>query len=169
MYAVNHLPKRNLDDSPTGCCPRFDPKGWDGETFQFDDKPFVKVVTRSFLHIPINMNSVMKKTMQILHAAGADKDDEYIMLSYDASPWKSEHYISVDRPVDGLENVKLTGTYLAKVFEGQFRDAGKWYRELVDYVKSRGKQPAKLYFSYTTCPGCAKVYGKNYVLGLAQV
>jgi hypothetical protein len=27
----------------------------------------------------------------------------------------------------------------------------------------------KLYFSYTTCPACAKAYGKNYVVLFAQV
>ena len=27
----------------------------------------------------------------------------------------------------------------------------------------------RLFFYYTTCPRCAKQYGKNYVVGLAQV
>jgi hypothetical protein len=37
------------------------------------------------------------------------------------------------------------------------------------YVASRQKKLEKLYFFYTTCPKCAKHYGKNYVVLLAQV
>jgi hypothetical protein len=38
-----------------------------------------------------------------------------------------------------------------------------------EYVKSRGREVKKLYFYYTTCPKCAKKYGKNYVVLLAEV
>lgn len=38
-----------------------------------------------------------------------------------------------------------------------------------DYVASKDKSLQKLYFFYTTCPKCAKHYGKNYVVLLAQV
>jgi len=38
-----------------------------------------------------------------------------------------------------------------------------------NYVKSKNKDLKKLYFYYTTCPKCAKIYGKNYVVLLAQV
>ena len=37
------------------------------------------------------------------------------------------------------------------------------------YVKSQGKELKKMYFFYTTCPACAKVYGKNYTVILAAV
>lgn len=169
MYAVNRLPKRDMAAPLTGCCPKFEPQAWDGQTFQFDNKLFVKVVTRSFLHVPLNMNSVMKKTMQAINAAGAGGSDEYVMLSYDTSPWKSEHYLSVDKAVPGAQMVRLSGTYLGKVFEGPFSDAGKWYNQLADYVKTKGKTLVKIYFGYATCPRCAKIYGKNYVVGFAQI
>jgi hypothetical protein len=42
-------------------------------------------------------------------------------------------------------------------------------REMAEYVKVRGKEMKKLYFSYTTCSRCAKVYGKNYVVLFARV
>jgi len=38
-----------------------------------------------------------------------------------------------------------------------------------DYVKSRDREMEKLYFYYTTCPKCAKHYGKNFVVGFARV
>jgi hypothetical protein len=40
---------------------------------------------------------------------------------------------------------------------------------MTKYVQSKGKEPKKLYFFYTTCPRCAKVYGKNYTVLLAAV
>ncbi len=45
---------------------------------------------------------------------------------------------------------------------------GKWAVEMKQYVENKGKQLLKLYFSYTTCPKCAKAYGKNYVVLFAQ-
>ena len=32
-----------------------------------------------------------------------------------------------------------------------------------------GRQPGRIYHFYTTCPRCAKYYGKNYTVLLAQV
>ncbi|MCX6002853.1 MAG: hypothetical protein NTX46_00125 [Chloroflexi bacterium] len=63
----------------------------------------------------------------------------------------------------------LSGTYLTKVFEGPYKDIGKWAKTMDDYVKSKGKIIKKLYFSYTTCPKCAKAYGKNYMVLFAQI
>ena len=115
------------------------------------------------------MNSVMKKAMQAIDAAGARKSDEYIMLSDEVSPWKCNHYISLDKEVPGADLTYLSGIYLAKVFEGPFQNAPDWHKELIDYVRSRGAKLLKTYFSYTTCPRCAEFYGKNYVVGFAQI
>jgi NMD protein affecting ribosome stability and mRNA decay len=37
------------------------------------------------------------------------------------------------------------------------------------FVKAKGRQLDTTYFFYTTCPRCAKHYGKNYVVGVAKV
>ena len=37
------------------------------------------------------------------------------------------------------------------------------------YVAEKKREIKKLYFFYTTCPKCAKKYGKNYVVILMQV
>jgi hypothetical protein len=58
---------------------------------------------------------------------------------------------------------------MTAVFEGPFRDAGKWHQTMLDKAKDAGKEPGKVYFFYTTCPNCAKVYGKNYVVGFVEV
>ena len=38
-----------------------------------------------------------------------------------------------------------------------------------DLVRARGSEPKAVYFFYTTCPDCAKAYGQNYVVGVAQI
>lgn len=87
--AVNHVPKLS-NDNPTGCCPRFNPKEWDGKTFEFKAKPFVRMTTRSFLYMPLNLGSQMTRTWAAIVEAKADTD-EFVALSYDRSPWQAEH------------------------------------------------------------------------------
>jgi hypothetical protein len=55
------------------------------------------------------------------------------------------------------------------MFFGPYQNAGKWAQEMQAYVKGQGKELKKLYFFYTTCPKCAKAYGKNYVVLFAQI
>ena len=62
----------------------------------------------------------------------------------------------------------ISGTFLSKVFEGPFRNMRSWIEEMRGFMKAKGKEVRKLYFYYTTCPKCAKQYGKNYVVILAQ-
>ena len=68
------LPKYSLDNRETGCCPRFDPVPWDGEEFVFHERLFVLAKTVNFMHIPLNIGSVMKRTWQkILDAGGCTR------------------------------------------------------------------------------------------------
>ncbi|MDP3965151.1 MAG: hypothetical protein Q8Q20_05890 [bacterium] len=165
---TNQLPVMNMDKSETGCCPRFNPEGWETELI-FDNKKFVKAKTRSFFHIPLNMGSVFKKVSANIEKAGAFPDDHYLTLTHDPSAWKSEHFFAVTKDVPAEEVTTLSGHYLTKVFEGSFQHAGKWAMEMDVYVKNRGQEIKKLYFFYTTCPRCLKVYGKNYVVAFAEV
>ncbi len=65
--------------------------------------------------------------------------------------------------------MSISGTFLCKVFEGPYSNIRKWSEEMKAFVESRAKRLKKLYFYYTTCPKCAKKYGKNYVAILAEV
>lgn len=163
------LPTCGMDNSATGCCPRFEPDGWDGEEFEFREWLFVRTTTVNFLHIPLNMGSMIKRTWAKIEQAEAVPKDAFLMLSTDPSPWRGEHYFLVTREVSGSQMVRLSGLHLTKVFEGPYRDAGKWARDMERYVQSQGKTLKTLYFFYTTCPKCAKVYGKNYVVAFAAV
>lgn len=61
----------------------------------------------------------------------------------------------------------LSGTFLTRVYEGPYRNMRKWIGEMKSFVQGKGKALRKLLFFYTTCPKCAKKYGKNYVVLLA--
>jgi len=156
------------EKSETGCCPRFNPEPWDGKEVTFKDKLFLKEHMRTFLHIPLGFGKVMVKSMERIKAADA-LAPEPLMLYDDTSLWGADLYIAVSKDVPGARMEKISGTFLSKVFEGPFQNAGKWLKEMNEYVKSKGKEPKKIYFFYTTCPGCAKVYGKNYTVTLAKV
>jgi hypothetical protein len=122
----------------------------------------------SFLHIPLNMGGKIVKNMALIEKAGA-KAEHQLMLTDENSLWGSDIYIDVAGVVPGAQMAELSGKFLTKVFEGPYKNAGQWAKEMAEYVKSQGRTMTKLYFSYTTCPKCAKAYGKNYVVLFAQI
>jgi hypothetical protein len=154
--------------SETGCCPRFNPELWDEKEITFDNKLFIKDHVTSFFHIPLNFGKVMVKNMELIKKADA-LAPEPLMLSDDKSMWGSDIYIAVTKDVPGAEIVRISGTYLTKVFEGHYKNAPNWANQMKYYVASKAKGIKKMYFFYTTCPKCAEYYGKNYTVILAQI
>jgi hypothetical protein len=75
----------------------------------------------------------------------------------------------VSKPVAGADMVNVSGDFLTKVFEGPYANIRTWCDEMKRHVAQRGRTLDTLYFFYTTCPKCAKYYGKNYVVGVAKV
>jgi len=157
-----------LYDSETGCCKRFDPAPWDAKEVKWKDKLFLKDHVTSIFHIPLNIDSVMARDMEKIAKAGA-LAPEPVMLFDEKSLWGSDIYIAVSKEVPGARMERISGTFLTKVFEGGYPDMGKWIKEMEAYVASEKKQMKKMYFFYTTCPNCAKAYGKNYVVIVAQI
>ena len=165
---TNATPAFDKTDNPTGCCPRFHPGPWKGQELHFQDKRFVRASTVSLFHVPLNMENVFARTWKAIEEAHASSGS-FLVLSHDDSAWHAEHLFAVDRDVPGAEMVRLSGTFLTKVFEGPYSAVGRWSEEMEAEVKARGRRLDALYFFYTTCPRCAKVYGKNYVVGVARV
>lgn len=153
---------------PTGCCDPFDPKQWEDKEIVWKNKIFVKDHVTSFLHIPLNMTKKIIKNMELIEKAKA-KSPYQLMLTDEKSLWGADIYIDVAKDVPGAQMAKISGTFLTKVFEGPYQNAGKWAQEMEQYVKNKNKDMKKLYFSYTTCPKCAKTYGKNYVVLFAKI
>jgi effector-binding domain-containing protein len=156
------------ENAETGCCPRFNPEPWDKKEVTFKDKLFIKDHVTSFLHIPLNFGKVMVRNMERIAKAGA-LAPEPILLSDENSLWGADIYIAVSKDVPGAEMVKVSGTFLTQVFEGPYKNIRQWVKQMTDYVREQRKELKKLYFFYTTCPKCAKYYGKNYVVLLAQI
>jgi hypothetical protein len=156
------------ENAEKGCCPRFNPEPWDKKEVTFKDKLFIKDHVTSFLHIPLNFGKVMVRNMEKISQAQA-LPAEPLMLSDGNSLWGEDIYIAVAKDVPGAEMIKVSGTFLTQVFEGPYKNIHQWVRQMTDYVRQKGKEMKKLYFFYTTCPKCAKYYGKNYVVLLAQI
>ncbi|MEK7160489.1 MAG: hydrolase [Patescibacteria group bacterium] len=152
----------------TGCCEPFNPEPWQEKEIIWKDKIFVKDHVMSFLHIPLNFGQKVVKNMELIEKASA-KAPYQLMLTDEKSLWGADIYIDVAKDVPGAEMATLSGTFLTKVFEGPYQNVGKWAKEMEQYVKLKNRESKKLYFSYTTCPKCAKAYGKNYVVLFAQI
>ncbi len=159
-------------DNQNTCCPKFDPSIWDEKEFIWQDKLFIKDSIPTFFHMPLPsmVGSVMTKLWNIAKDAEAAPDiKDFLCLVYDPSAWKSEYYISVNKEVPNVENVKLTGTFITKVFDGPYSDVPRWIKQMDAYLQANEKQAKKYYFYYTTCPKCAKIYEHNYVVLFAEI
>jgi len=152
----------------TGCCKPFKPGPWDEKTIKMKDKLFVRDHVRSFLHIPLNMNKVMIRNVEKIGKQKAWPKVR-LMLSDEKSLWGSDIYIAVTKDIPDSEMVEMSGTFMTKVFEGEYKEIGTWIKQMENYVMARGKELKHMYFFYTTCPACAKAYGKNYVVLLAKI
>ena len=106
--------------------------------------------------------------MEKIKTAGALAPEPF-MFTDENSLWGADVFIAVGKVVPGAVMEKISGTFMSKVFEGPYKDAGKWAKEMDKYVRSKGKDPEKIYFFYTTCPKCAEYYGKNYTVLLAKI
>ncbi|WP_068109524.1 hydrolase [Tropicimonas marinistellae] len=166
---TNQVPHYDDSVNPTACCPKFNPDGWDGAELHFENKPFLRAQTRSAMHIPLNIGKVFARVDAHMKDAGGWDTSNMIILSRDISPWKSEHFFSTDETVADEEMTTLTGDFVTKVFEGPYKDARHWIEEMRKIAAERGKEPKEIFFFYTTCPKCAKHYGKNYVVGVVQI
>ena len=166
---INETPFNDQSDNSTGCCPRFNAKGWDGQILHFEDKPFLRATTRSLAHVPINMGKVFSRVLGKIEAAKAADPEHSIVMSRDLSAFAGEHLFAVTAEVPGEEKITLSGDYLTKVFEGPFSKVGAWHGEMQALAKAKGRAANAVWFYYTTCPKCAKIYGRNPVVGLVEL
>ena len=159
---------QNSNQEP--CCPKFNPELWDEKTHIWQDKLFIQDEVKQLFHMPLNMSKVISRMWKKVQDAGAATSmEEFLMLAYDPSPWKSEIYINVTKEVPDAKNVKLSGTHISKVFDGPYNAVPIWIKVMDQFLASKQKKLKKYYFYFTTCPKCAKIYGKNYVVAFAEV
>jgi len=155
------------------CCPKFNPKKWDEKTFSWKNKLFIKESIPTFFHIPFppmigkkitNMSNLAEKSKKSL-----SKKDEILILFNDPSAFKSVIYFSVTGKIENANNVSISGTFIAKVFNGDYKDVPKFIKQMNKYLKNKGKIAKDYYLHYAYCPTCVKKYGNNYVIIFAKV
>jgi hypothetical protein len=150
------------------CCPEFNPIPWDDQTFQWDNKRFIKDSVFTLFYMPMTFGKVMRRFDKKVTKAEATMVD-WLCLSDHTSKWNMDLYLAVDKEVPDAENVTLSGKFYSKVYEGPFKDTGKWCKDFEELAKAKGFTIQKWYMWYTTCPKCAKKYGKNYVVVMGRV
>lgn len=152
----------------TGCCKPFAPKPWDGKVVSFADSLFVERSVLQLVFIPLNMDSVMREIMDKVFAAKAQPLLP-VMLYENTSPFTAKIHIRVSKPIAGEKTHHMKGRFLSKVYEGDYSKTGSWMSDFKQWAGKKGADTRKIYSFYTTCPACAKAYGKNYVVLLSPI
>lgn len=150
------------------CCPRFDPLGWDGKIFEWHDKRFIKDTVKTFLFMPINFGQVMKRLDRLVTNAEANSP-ELLCISDHSSKSNMDVYLAVDREIPNANNISLSGTFFSAAFEGDYKNTGAWCKDFERQARDRNLLIKKMYMWYTTCPKCAKKYGKNYTVIIGEI
>lgn len=150
------------------CCPEFDPSLWDDKLIEWNKKPFVRTSIRTFFYMPLGFGKAMTRLQEKIEKSKSTLLDNMI-LSYSESKWSMDLFLAVDKEVVNADNVALSGKYYFKVYEGSFNKTGKWMEDFNKVLTEKGYKTKKIYMWYTTCPKCAKKYGKNYVVAVAKL
>ncbi|KAL7432904.1 hypothetical protein ACHAXH_001918 [Discostella pseudostelligera] len=171
------------DHTEDVCCPKFDLNSYNNDgsgnpykLLTWNDKPFVKDGTWCILYVPLAFGRAVVRVMKQISDAGAEPPKSDVMILSDCtSPWYTNIYVSTTKDdVPGVEVQKISGTFLAKAYEGDYSNMGKWATETKELVKTskmsaEDVEKMQIYFYYPTCPKCAKKYGNNYVVVLAKL
>ncbi|OGC12291.1 hypothetical protein A3K48_07555 [candidate division WOR-1 bacterium RIFOXYA12_FULL_52_29] len=154
------------------CCPKFDPQPWDEKTHVWKNKPFIRETIPQIFHMPLPwmFGGAVTKMWNLAQKSGAAPAmKDFILMSYDPSPWRSVLYMTVTKEVPGADNVTLSGTYISKVFDGPYNAVPKWIKEFDKYLSGKGKKAQQYYFYFSYCPKCSKKYGHNFCVAFARV
>ena len=165
-----------MDNTINECCPEFNPKKWDKKIFNWNNKQFIKETIPTLFHMPFPPMVGKKITKMMGLATDSNKidskKDEVLVLFQDPSAFKSNIYISVTGNVPEANNVKISGTFIAKVYDGPYNAIPKFIKDMNIYLEKEGKNIPKddeYYVHYGYCPKCEKKYGHNYMILFAKV
>jgi hypothetical protein len=158
------------------CCPEFSLEKWDKKTFNWDNKQFIKETIPTLFHVPFPSMIGKKITKMMDLATRANKidskKDEVLILFQDPSAFRSNIYISVTGDVPGANNVKISGTFIARVYDGSYNEIIKFVKDMNAYLEKEGKKIPpndEYYIHYAYCPKCAQKFGHNYMILFAKI
>lgn len=150
------------------CCPKFNPAPWDEKIIKWENKKFIRDKVLTLFYMPVNFGGVMKRLDRKVREAGANIPDNLCLCDH-TSKWNIDVYLAVDKEIPDAKNITLSGRFLSKVYEGPFKDTKRWSDDFEVYAKEQGHDVGKWFMWYTTCPKCAKKYGNNYVVIIAEL
>ena len=151
------------------CCPEFEPSLWDDRIITWKDKRFIRDHVFTLFYMPVNYGSVMRRFNKKIVNSESEIPKDGLCLADHTSKWNMDLYLAVDHEIRWAKNVTISGQFYCKVYEGPFRDTGKWCEDFERTIQTKGFPKHRLYMWYTTCPRCAKKYGKNYVAILSHI
>jgi len=162
-----------MNNANNECCPEFHLEKWDKKTLNWDKKQFIRESIPTLFHIPFPpmIGSKITKMLDLADKAGANinNKEEVLILFRDPSPFRSEIYLSVAKNVPMADNVAISGSFVGRVFDGGYNSIPKFIGLMNQYLAETGKKAKDYYIHYAYCPKCAKKFGHNYVLLLAQI
>jgi hypothetical protein len=169
--------KKSAASDKDVCCPFFYPEKWDEKKIRWNGKHFVMDSIPALFHIPFPpmIGKSIRKMMRLIDDAGKaeNKKEDTLVLFRDPSPFKSEIYISTEGNVPGAMNVKVSGTFAAKVFDGGYNEIPKFIKAMEPFLQKKYKieklSGADYYVHYAYCPSCQKKYGHNYMILFAKI
>lgn len=155
------------------CCPKFSPEKWDEKTHNWDNKHFIKETIPTLFHMPFPP-MIGKKITKMWRLAEESKtappnSEDVLVLFYDPNAFRSELYLSVNSNTPKADNVKISGTFISKVFDGPYNAIPKFLKEMDEFLAKKDKKSKKYYVHYAYCPKCAKEHKHNYMIIFAQV
>lgn len=150
------------------CCPEFNAEEWHDKLFTWEGKMFIKDSVCTFNYIPLNFGWVIKRMMRKVENASASVPGN-LCLSDHTSKWNMDLYLAVDQYVNDAEEVAVSGKFYSRAYDGPFNETDKWCKDFESKTIEKGLTIKKWYMWYTTCPKCAKKYGKNPVVIICRV
>jgi len=157
-----------MDNKDFECCPPFNHQEWQDKTLEWNDKKFIKAKVFTIFYMPINFGSVIKQLDQKIKRVDGEVND-WLCLSDHTSKWNMDIYLAVNKNIPGAENVTLSGKFFSRVYEGNFKNTKQWVQDFNAKINAMNMKLKKMYMWYTTCPKCAKKYGKNYVAIIGNI
>lgn len=154
------------------CCPEIDPSSWNEKTTTWQRKPFLAKSIPQLFHMPVPggyakaIGALWKEAQQ---NGIAPKQEDCFMLTRDISAWKAEILIAVTESKAGLDMHELNGTFASKVYDGPYNKIPEFMKDMNEWLAKEGKRGREYFFWYPYCPACAKKYGHNWIVIIAQL
>ena len=148
-------------------------KNWTIKQFHWEHKPLIKASVPTLFHIPsqkILGKKITNMMKQVEDSNKMVKDNEDILLLFaEPHPFRSDMYISVTDQVPHTKNVRISGTFMAKVFDGSYKAVPKFMKQIDTCLGDKNKKAENYYVHYAYFPKCAEEANHNYIVFFAEI